>query len=355
MNNRDLGRLSRANRFFRNFTAVDRLLRAAASGTQANIDAVIKMVQAEPSLLLQTGNVVTLGGTEIINTTVYEFFLGSGHTEALAAMHRENLFALLEDGEAERAHQCEKYKPHIELLKEEVEAYVNAYKAAGNSAYNSKYSPTYDLRPLIDLIIESDPIDTSTEFSQCHEYRKNFNIKLRDEMHAFREAINESQRNRTGGMHYAHYTTLMQALDLLIEKWPVLSAQGTNYDKCRLVFSQIFVYLQRFLPARERFAFARGFHDSVLSLHCRYRPGDRFPDYNVCDFRQMARTKVGFSCGVFGKIDELALPGYCQGSGPSRLYSQRLVDHISRKTSEPSRLMHTSPTSEKTPSRCVLL
>ena len=58
----------------------------------------------------------------------------------------------------------------------------------------------------------------------------------------FRKAI--KPKRKTVGMHYDHYTTLMQAFDLLASEWKELSANETNYDKCRVVYRQIMGILQ---------------------------------------------------------------------------------------------------------------
>lgn len=297
LSNSDLSRLSRTCHLFHNRTAVDRLLRQAASGTQADIDGVIEMVKANPELLLQKGNVMTRGGTKIINTTVYEFFLGSGHAEALEAMHRENLFGLLPDGEAKRVLQYEQYKPHIEQLKADFEAYDSAYDPA-DYAPNPAANPSYHLiKPLINIIRQASPPDVKAELNQTPQPAGE-ETRLRQAMEEFRKVIDESQKVITTGVHYLHYTTIMLVLDLLYEKWDELSVNDTNYDKCQLVFSQIFGYLQRPLPVRERMAFARAFADSVLSLEYNYQSGHRFPDV---DFSHLVRSGLGFSFCIVGR------------------------------------------------------
>src|SRR3990167_7477005 len=174
LTNPTLKSLSETGRFFYyELTPFERLMRPAASGEQKDIDVVLAMIKANPRLLLQRGDVVTRGGTKIINTTVYEFFLGSGHTEALLAMRDANLFALLPgDGEAERMHQYDRYRPHIEQLREDVQAYAQAYQQAGN-AYEStyepdrEYNPSYHLiKPLIEFIIASSQADVTAELNQ---------------------------------------------------------------------------------------------------------------------------------------------------------------------------------------------
>ena len=371
LTNGDLMNLSQTSRFFRDFTFAERqkrefnkLIEAAASGEQKDIDVVVAMIKANPLLLLERGDVVTRGGTKIIATTVYEFFLGSGHTEALLAMNNATLFALLpHDGEAERMRQYERYRPHIEQLRDDVGAYVQAYHEAGCSAYRSDYRSAYDLRPLIDVIINTaNPADVTAELKQTKEY----NSQLRNKMCEFREAINESQRERTEGMHYAHYTTIMQVLHLLVEKWPELSHNNQNHDKCRLVFSQIFGYLELVgLPARERFAFPRAFQDEELSAECKHDPECILPDFDFsastaappvtpspsspevdpAAMANLVRTGLGFSFGIMGA-------SFFNGSqmkaaaGARVLVMPLFLNHMLSKNKTLLELMHTPPSPE---------
>jgi len=311
LTNHELVSLSHTCRFFREFTseerqqrAFEKLIKLAASGKMFEIFyEVQRLVNANPKLLLQAGNVTTRGGTEIIGTTLYEFFLGSGYPEAAELIAPYFTKIIDKDGksigEAERIRQYERYRPYIEQLRQEVNAYKKAYEDAGNSAYKSIYKPAYDLRSLIDCIINSSQEDITAELKQTEGY----NSELREWMCAFREAINESQRNRTEGMHYAHYTTIMQVLDLLHEKWDELSSNvpPDTRSRKRLVFSQIFGYLQLVgLPARERFVFARAFEDKELSSECRYYQYPERKFFPNFDFSNLVCTGLGFLFGIIG-------------------------------------------------------
>ena len=258
-------------------------------------------------------------------------------------------------------------------MRHDVQAYVIAYEAAGNSAYRSNYEglnyrPAYDLRPLIDLVINTtNPVDITAELEQTEDH----DSELRHQMHAFREVINESQRERTGGMHYAYYTTIMQVLHLLAEKWTELSHNDRNYDKCRLVFSQIFGYLQLVgLPARERFAFARAFDNKKLSAECRYAPGRILLDFDFSAVTpvspitpspnspevdsacpggvvaatagrkaNLVRTGLGFSFGIAGL--QVALPSILlEDSGVAT--AVRFKSHVEQKLNALGTYAHTA-------------
>ena len=172
----------------------------------------------------------------------------------------------------------------------------------------------------------------------------------------FRETINESQRERTKGMHYAHYTTIIQVLHLLAEKWRALSEHYQNCDKCILVVSQILGYLKLVgLPAMERFAFARDFHNKELSAAGRYEPNRRVQDF---DFSNLVRTGEGGGGGNNWGHVWLALAGpspYGPGRGSPWPTAARLLNHMLSKNSTLLDLMHTPQPTEVPRSRCVLL
>jgi len=330
--------------FIFSLVAIDTALCKAASGLKEDIATIINIVEANPCLLQYRGDVVTRGGTKIIGTTLYEFFLGSGYPEAAEEIGK--LFALLPDGEAERIRQYERYKPQIEQLTKDIQAYKQAYETAGNSAYHSDYEKlgcklAYDVKPLIDLIIKSSQADITAELQQTAGH----NSELRRAMDAFREAINYSQKSRKDGMHYAHYITIMQVLDLLHEKWDTLSYNKTNYNKCRLVFSQIFGYLELVgLPAIDRFKFANAFFsDEGLSSQCKFS-SDIFPDFA---FSNLDCTDLGFKFGIVGG------PGWAVAPGSwTRLVDQRLLlNHMLSKSLKLSQLMHVPLTVDTAPSR----
>ena len=79
-------------------------LRHAASGTTNDINTLVKMVEANPSLLLQAGYVVTRGGIRISRVTLYEFFLGEG--DPVGAKCIEFGFAKIDKDKDGEIHRC---------------------------------------------------------------------------------------------------------------------------------------------------------------------------------------------------------------------------------------------------------
>lgn len=229
-------------------------LRLAASGIEESMVELVKMIETTPDLLLQAGNVVTRGGVSVTRTTLYEFFLLA--SDPAGAKRIEFGFGLISNGEAQRRHQYERCKPHIDALAEQIKS----------------GRPMFDLKPLIELIKESAPADVRAALAKDMTHAS----ALRDALVAFRKAVRPPKK--TVGMHYKHYTTLQQGLDLLYGEWQALSDGDRNNDKCKLVERQIIGYLERSLPTVDRMAFAQGFYDGKRSLEYKYNPGSFYPD-----------------------------------------------------------------------------
>ncbi len=247
----------------------------AARGTQADIEALVEMVKTNPRILFQAGDVTTRGGVPIKRIKLYEFFLGEGDPDG-ADKIVFGFEKLKDEGEAERERQHERYRPHIEALAKQIET----------------KQPAFDLRPLIKVIKDS----TDDEITDALNINDTIltvtrNTPLRKELAKFRRAV----QPKTEGMHYEHYTTLMQAFDLLYNEWKALSNGYKNHSKCDLVWRQVIGYLQRSLPAVDRFAFARGFNDADRTVN--YKSGkDSFPNIS---FGCEDLSDLGFDNAIF--------------------------------------------------------
>lgn len=252
---------------------IAKALHHAAYASQEDVNALIAMLEKNPRLLLEAGNVVTPGGLDVRRVTIYECLLGAGDPE-FAKMVEPYFEKILDNnepiGEEERKHQYERYRPHIEALAKEVESKQSAF----------------DLNPLFDCIKQSSPEDIRAALNKDMQYES----VLRDALIAFRNVVRPTRK--TVGMHYEHYSTLQQAFDLLDDEWQELSSSYTNYDKCDLVWRQIIGYLQLSLPAVDRFAFAHAFKDKERTANFIYADGS-FPCTPV------AETDMGLT-GPYG-------------------------------------------------------
>src|SRR3990167_4118865 len=289
-------------------------LRLAASSLKEDMAKLVEMIKTNPRLLLQAGNVVTRAGISIKRTTVYEFFLGEG--DPYAAKQIEFGFAEIPNGEGERQCQYNRYKPYIEALLKQVES----------------KKPTFDLKPLFEMIKKSSAADI-TEALNINDANKivTRNTSLRVAFAQFRKAVTPKE-SITVGMHYKHYTTLSQAFDLLDSEWRALSDNYTNYDKCRLVWRQVIGYLQRSLPAVDRFAFARAFDDEERTLSLKYAKGS-FPDVTHTD-GDFDLSGLGFYEGIFG----------ARGAWDGQAGVRCVGKHMSNKNFRLAELMQQQPT-----------
>jgi hypothetical protein len=278
---------------------------ALPEGTKTNaIQLLLKMLEESPRLLLLKGNAKTAGGVLVNDVTIYEFCLGAGDPDLAKLI--EPYFATIKDeedpslikltqsyfekitgkkadeidGESERQRQYARYKPYVDALAKQVES----------------KTPTYDLKPLFEIIKNSSAADITEALNiSDHNQTMTRNTPLRKAFAKFRNAV-KPKKSMTIGMHYEHYTTLQQALDLLDSEWKTLSNDYNDYDKCRLVWRQIIGWLQRGLPRIDRFKFARAFQDNERTPACLW-DNDSFPDIPDDD----SSVTLGFAASIFGE------------------------------------------------------
>jgi hypothetical protein len=162
---------------------------------------------------------------------------------------------------------------------------------------------------------------------------------LCDELIKFRNAVTLKEVTKLQ-MHY-NYQTLILALEIYDGKWDDLyRASGNNYDKCDLVWRQVIGYLQRGLPAVDRYAFARGLYDLVknkkpLERTTKYKYGDgSFPDTSnvVSD-----SSGLGFDYGIYGLV------GQAEQWGPSGSGRRGCTKLMSSKNFRLAKLMPRRP------------
>ena len=215
---------------------IDQALHHAAYGREEDVDSLLAMLNKNPSLLLEAGNVITPGGNEIRHVTLYEFLLGAGDFEL--AMRVQEYFCRIDNGEDERVRQYERYRPHISGILTQ---------------------KPYDLRPLIKLIKTATPEqimallnnDMTGEDDLCKaliQFRKNWAPRVLTKP----------------CMHY-NYASLQHAFELLDREYDNLyKASNDNYDKINLVWRQLIGFEMRRLPGIDRCVMAQGLYDVVI-------------------------------------------------------------------------------------------
>jgi hypothetical protein len=210
-------------------------LQYAAYARKEDVAALLKMLEADPNLLLDAGYVKTPGGDEIRNVTIYELVLGAGDYE-LAKMVQP-YFSNINDGEQQRIRQYERYKPHIEGMLEQ---------------------KPYDLTPLIDLIKQASAEDVTALLNKDMTRKS----KLCEAIIRFRK--DWAPRILTQPCMHYNYASLQHAFELLDREWDHLYETGGNdYDKIDLVWRQLIGFEMRRMPGIDRCAMAQGLYDVI--------------------------------------------------------------------------------------------
>jgi hypothetical protein len=308
------------------------------NGTKTNaIKLLLKMLEESPRLLLLKCKVKTAGGVEVDDVTIYEFCLGAGDPDLAKLI--EPYFAKIKDeedpslvkltksyfekitgekvdvidGKRERQRQYARYKPYIDALAKQVES----------------KTPTYDLKPLFEIIKKSSAADITEALNITGPDRtKRLNTELGNALTKFRNATKPKKSIKVG-MHYEHYTTLQQALDLLDSEWKILSNDYNDFDKCRLVWRQIIGWLQRSLSRIDRFKFARAFNDDKRTAQYIWDESASFPD-DLPDGNS-SLDSIGVDEAIFGRC--------VARSARWRVWRARLSDHMSNKNFKLAELM----------------
>lgn len=211
---------------------VAQALQYAAYARKEDVDALLKMLDENPTLLLQRADVKTPGGNEIRNVTIYELVLGAGDYE-LAKMV-QGYFSKIKDGEQQKIRQYERYKPHIDgILKQE----------------------PYKLELLIQIIKDASAEDVTALLKKDMTRAS----KIRDAIIKFRK--DWAPRIMTKPCMHYNYASLLYAFELLDREWDDLyKTSGDNWDKIRLVWRQLIGFEMRRLPGIDRCLMAQGLY-----------------------------------------------------------------------------------------------
>ena len=239
-------------------TDIEQALHHAAYARLEDVDALLSMLDKNPRLLLQRGDVQTPGGDVHKRITIYEFLLGDGDYEL--ALKVKAYFDKIDNGELIRSRQEEPYRPLIEGMLTQ---------------------KPYDLTPLIELIKEASPetitallnFDMTGDSELCKaiiQFRKDWAPKI----------------FCAPNMHY-NYASLKHAFDILWSEWGNLcKASNNNYDKIDLVWRQLIGFEMRRLPGIDRCAIAQGLYYLMENkeapvLSYKLRNGDVVKDFPI--------------------------------------------------------------------------
>lgn len=247
------------------------LLRLVAFGDLNNVRT---MLDNNPNLIGKAGHAVTPSGLLIRYVKPYECALGACNVEMAKLI--AGYFDQFTDGAEEKAAQDKKYHHYFASLKAQLES----------------KNPSYDMAPLIQKIIDAPDSEVTAALNKSQD----LNIPLCKAINEFRDAV-RPRAQQTAGLHYQHYTTILQVLELLDNKWQSLSKSFSNYDRCDLVWIQLFGFLSRSLPFPERCALARACLDKEQTLACKYNNQQSFPE--SCD-RSYEMNGLGIDYAILG-------------------------------------------------------
>ncbi len=234
---------------------IAKALHNAAYARHAEVNELMTMLDKNPRLVLQPGDVVTPGGDMIKGVTPYEFALGAGDYELAEKVGR--FFEKIPHGEKERLRQYERYKPHIDaMLTQE----------------------PYDLTELINLLKDASAEDVTALLNNdlTHE------SPLRDALIQFRRA--HAPRIISEPCMHFNYASFQHALDILSREWSELFQASGNHNKIDFVCRQIIGFEMRRLPGVDRCRVAYGLSykaPTERSYQClnKYRTG--FIDFPI--------------------------------------------------------------------------
>lgn len=280
---------------------------------RGEMQAAKAMLDKNPRFVLQSGNVVTRAGLVVNCKTPLECALGEGDAEMAEMII--SYFSKFEGGEAAKESQLERYQPLIK---------------------NMLNQDHYNLTELIEIIKNSSAIDITAALNKNMDHAS----KVRDALIEFRKAVDPRDINKPR-MHY-NYQTLIHAFNIYDSQWSSLfQASENNLDKCELVWRQVIGYLQRSLPAFDRFAFANGLSDLVAlnisvkrTTDYKYGTGS-FPDTST----DASCSGLGFDYALGGRAAGSALRGGCAGLFQTYL-QQKLMDLLNLCNSSQNKLSH---------------
>jgi hypothetical protein len=303
---------------------VAQALQYAAYARKEDVEALLKMLDENPTLLLQRADVKTPGGDEIRDVAIYELVLGAGDYE-LAKMVQP-YFSKIKDGEEHQIHQYESYRPHIEdMLKQK----------------------PYDLGPLIDLIKKASAKDVTAllEKHMTHE------SELCTAIIKFRK--DWAPRILTKPCMHYNYASLQHAFELLEREWRDLYKTGNDdYDKIRLVWRQLIGFEMRRLPGIDRCVMAQGLYDVIekketVARSYKFKDIDSDGDFPIIVTDDSFDGLGGdFSVGIVGVGDPAVDPG-------NEFVADCFGKLMSNKNFKLAELMQSQPVPQ--PTGCLIL
>lgn len=264
------------------------ILHDVAFGELATVQAKLESAKRDvshpeklSSLLRQAGDVMTRGGQDVKCTTLLECAIGAGDPDMVAMI--KPYFLIYSGDEKALEDQLEAYRPCLQAIENE---------------------KPYDLTLLLEVIKASPSEEVTAALNKQYDP----NSLLHQMLMQFREDV-KPQTITNPQMHY-NYKTLIHAFEILTDEWEMILSgipealyKGDgNWDKCDLFWRQVIGYLQRALPAVDRFAFANSLYDlevkkESLIRNTKFKNRDEsYPDFPALS---SSLSGLGFDYGVY--------------------------------------------------------
>lgn len=260
---------------------ISKILRFVVRDDHANVKL---MLDNNPLLLLEAGNVEDAIGNEIIRVTPYECALGAGNGSLANLI--ASYFPKLDGGEEERARQAALFEPFFKNpnLKKGIYNFDNLLNAILNASAS-------EVRDALKLNFSSE----SQLASEFNKFRSHF-----------------SPKKIYNGLHI-EYGDLLEAMRCFVNNFKNLYLRsGKNQDKLLLFWIQVVGFIQRGVPMGDRTTFPPTAYDFFsyyqdlgsrserISMLAKYRRHRLFPPNT-----DKAGENLGFVCAV-SKLPEVS-------------------------------------------------
>ena len=202
--------------------------------TYGNLQSVQAMLEINPRLVLQAGNVQTPSGLNVIHTTPLECALGAGDPEMAKMIARYFDSDKITGGAEVRERQYARYRPHLENILKQKPYNFTLLMATLKKASQQDVA----------AVLNGDMTHTSTLRDVLQQFRKDFTP------------------DKIGvGMHF-NYRHLLRAYEVYDQEYNQLRVGG-SYDRNHLFCRQVIGFIQRSLPAIDRMVYAQSIYDVV--------------------------------------------------------------------------------------------
>lgn len=219
--------------------ALNEALKHAANARTEDVKALLALLDENPFLLLQSGNVKTPGGLTLKGVLIYELLLGA--TDFDLASQVAEYFKRIPYGQQERNRQYARYSPHLDGI------------------FNSQNS--YNITPILNLLRDEENNESvRNDIEALIAKTPGYHCKLGDEIAKFK-AFHSPDRPLTQPRIHFNYSSMLLLYQLLCTETmmnELYLANGSNWRMYNFIWINTVGYMQSLYPSIDRFILARG-------------------------------------------------------------------------------------------------